>query len=495
MFDHTPDMAKKRAELAPHKIAFETDERTWTFKEINAAADALATGLLNTGLNAGDKLAMLSLNRVEFFISLFACQKSGLILAPLNWRQPQTELIEVLSSVGATAIIFDQENADVGRAIAENMSLHAIALDDSSTSDISYEELLQSDPIVHSKTDSSAPWYLLFTSGTTGLPKAVIYTAQMAWANTMNISHAMGLSEQDRSANFLPLFHTGGINLYTLSLFLLGGTSIILPRFDPNVIFELIQKGKINQLFAVPAIFQAFSLHKDVDDVDWTTVGMGCGGAPLPEPLIRFFADRGAMICNGFGMTETGASGFLMDRATAKEKIGSVGRPMLLMDIRLAGVEENQLGEGEIQLRGPSITPGYFENLEATQSLFTEDGWMCSGDVGRRDEDGYYFIVDRIKDMYISGGENVYPAEIERILAQHPDILEAAVIGIPDEKWGEVGAAYLLPRPDATVDISTLSAWCRERMAPYKIPKHFDVISEFPRTAAGKIRKTELRKQ
>ena len=221
--------------------------------------------------------------------------------------------------------------------------------------------------------------------------------------------------------------------------------------------------------------------------------GWACGGAALPEATIRFFADRGAPICNGFGMTETGPTGFLIDRTAAVERIGSVGKPQLLTEARLDGVPDGLAGTGELLLRGPSVTPGYLDNPQATAASFTPDGWLRSGDVAARDAEGYYRIVDRIKDMYISGGENVYPAEVERVLITHPAVLEAAVVGMTDDRWGETGAAFLIARPGATIDTETLGPWLRDRLAGYKIPRAWRVVDDFPRTAAGKVRKPELR--
>ncbi|MCP5086784.1 MAG: long-chain fatty acid--CoA ligase [Rhodobacteraceae bacterium] len=493
MFDCVPDMAAKRAELSPDAPAFVTDEKTWSFTDINRAADGFAQGLVSLGLKQGDRLAVLSLNSAAFFIALFACQKSGVILAPMNWRQPVAELADVIGNVGASAILFDDENADTARALAAGQRLCPIAMETPADGDASFNEFCRRSGHFNAAVDAAAPWYLLFTSGTTGLPKAVTQTARMCWANAINVSQAIDLTSTDTSINFLPLFHTAGINLYTLPLFLFGGASTIVPRFEPDTILDLLKTGTISQFFGVPAIFQAFSLHDQVDQVDWSSIRMGCGGAPLPEPLIRFFAERGAMICNGFGMTETGPTAFLMDRGNAAEKIGSVGRAQMLTEVRLDEVPDGQPGEGEIWLRGPAITPGYFENPEATAKAFAAEGWLKSGDVGWRDADGYYFIVDRIKDMFITGGENVYPAEVERVLNGHPDILETAVIGVPDEKWGEVGAAFLMLRPGRSVDPETLGPWCRERLAPYKVPKSFNLLDDFPRTAAGKVRKPDLR--
>ncbi len=247
----------------------------------------------------------------------------------------------------------------------------------------------------------------------------------------------------------------------------------------------------------MPAIYQALSLSSRFAAPDLARVRhWGCGGAPLPESLIRAFLAKGVPVCNGMGMTETGPTVFLMDPADAAEKIGSVGKPQLLTEVRLVDVEGRDVpaGErGEILFRGPGITPGYFNNPDATAAAFDPGGWLQSGDVGRRDADGYYYIVDRIKDMYISGGENVYPAEVEAVLTNHPAVLEAAVIGVADERWGEVGHAVLRLRPGQACDAEALRAFARTRLAAYKVPKHITFVDDYPRTAAGKVQKHVLR--
>lgn len=490
MFDTIPDMAAKRAEISPDAIAF-TDAgsgRQWRFSEINDAANAVAVGLVRTGIGHGDRLAILCLNRVEFFIVLFACQKTGAILCPLNWRQPAPELVETLEPVCAKALIHDAAQAELAAAVARSCGIPTMGIE---TDLQDWIEIGGDQPSV--TVDANQPWYLLFTSGTTGRPKAVIQTARMAWANAVNISQAARMTGEDRSVNFLPLFHTAGINLYTLPLFLMGGSSTVLPKFEPDQILALLKQGRVNQFFGVPAIYQAFSLLPDVGEVDWSSVRCGCGGAPLQEPLIRLFAGFGAKVLNGMGMTETGPTVFLMDQENAEKKIGSVGRAQMLTEMRLDGVAAGAPGAGEIQLKGPNITPGYYGNEKATREAFTEDGWLRTGDVGRRDEDGYIFIVDRIKDMYISGGENVYPAEVERVLNEHADVLESAVISLPDAKWGEVGAAFIIARPGASLDPQELRSWSRQRLAAYKVPVQVTLVEDFPRTAAGKVRKPELR--
>jgi fatty-acyl-CoA synthase len=492
MFDHIPDIAAKRAEISPDGLAFREPAtgRDWSFAEVNAAANGMAEGLTENGLIEGDRVGILCQNTVAFFVALFACQKTGLVLCPLNWRQPAPELTDTLGPFPPALILHDAGFAGLAREVADALGRGTAALEDEAA-----RWMAGGRPGSAGAIPAGRTWFLLFTSGTTGRPKAVIQTARMAWANAVNIGQAIHLTGADRSVNFLPLFHTAGINLYTLPVFLAGGVSTVHPKFEAEEMLELLASGGITQFFGVPAIYQAFSLSDRVDAVDWSRVRCGCGGAPLSEPLIRFFAERGTDVVNGFGMTETGPTVFLMDPAHAEAKIGSVGRPQMLTEMRLTGVAEGAAGEGQIELRGPNITPGYLDNPEATAAAFTADGWLKTGDVGRRDPDGFVYVIDRIKDMFISGGENVYPAEVEHVLVRHEAVLEAAVIGVPDPRWGEVGAAFLLLRPGHEIDAESLRTWCRARLAAYKVPATVTVLEDFPRTAAGKVKKTELREE
>ncbi|WP_068300534.1 class I adenylate-forming enzyme family protein [Pararhodobacter sp. CCB-MM2] len=475
-----PDLAARRAQLSPEAPAF-IDHETgaeWSFARVDAAAARLGAALL-ARVPRGSRVAILCHNRPEFFVALFACQKAGLILAPLNWRQPVAELLPVLRSVNCALVLHDETFAEP----AAQLGLPVMPLD---IPDVA--------PLPPVQIDEDAPWYVLFTSGTTGTPKAVIQTPRMVVANAVNIAQAMGLTSEDQTVNFLPLFHTGGINLFTMPLFLWGGVSLVLRKFDAPALLDLIAQGRVTQFFGVPAIYQAL-MAMDLSGADLSQLrGWACGGAALPEATIRFFAERGAVICNGFGMTETGPTGFLIDRAAAIAKIGSVGKPQMMTEARLDGVPDGEAGAGELLLRGPTVTPGYLDNPTATEAAFTPDGWLKSGDVAARDADGYYRIIDRIKDMYISGGENVYPAEVEKVLITHPAVLEAAVIGVPDAKWGETGVAFLMARNGQMPKAETLLPWLRERLAGYKLPRAFHVVDDFPRTAAGKVRKPELRK-
>jgi fatty-acyl-CoA synthase len=490
-----PDFARQRAMLTPGAIAFRdvASGRAWSFKEVDDLAERLASMLEARGLEEGERVAVLCHNTPMFFALLFACAKAALILVPLNWRQTASELGPILADCNARLLLHDEPTSPLAESVAREGNIELLTFYNGAK----LAERATPRPDRETTWPTDRVWYLLYTSGTTGKPKAVIQTPGMALANYINVQQATGIGPADGTINYLPLFHTAGINLHAMPVFIAGGTSHVLAKFDVDPVIELIESGAITIFFGVPAIYQAISLHPRFRALDLGRVRhWGSGGATLPDNLIRAFLDKGAVICNGMGMTETGPCAFLMDRAYATEKIGSVGKPQIMTEVRLvdaSGAIVTEGTSGEIQFRGPNITPGYFNNLQATAAAFDGD-WLKSGDVGRRDADGYYFIVDRIKDMYISGGENVYPAEVEAVLHAHPAILEAAVIGAADTKWGEVGHAYILIRPDHTIDQSEVRAWSRARLAAYKVPQHITFVGEFPRTAAGKIQKHVLRR-
>jgi fatty-acyl-CoA synthase len=489
-----PDFSRQRALLTPDAIAFHdvAGGRAWTFAEVDRLAERLAVVLESRGLNEGDRVAVLCHNTPTFFALLFACAKAGLILVPLNWRHTASELVPILADCNAGLLLHDGATSPLAEAIADTAGLDRLTFSQCERL-ANAAEPRQGRPTTR---PTERVWYLLYTSGTTGKPKAVIQTPGMALANYINVQQATGLGPHDATVNYLPLFHTAGINLHALPMFIAGGASHVLEKFEVDHVVELIEGGAVSIFFGVPAIYQAIRLHPRFDALDLSRVRhWGSGGASLPANLISAFLAKGAVICNGMGMTETGPCAFLMDRSHATEKIGSIGKPQVMTEVRLvdaAGRVVTDGAAGEIQFRGPNITPGYFNNPEATAAAFDGD-WLKSGDVGRQDADGYFTIVDRIKDMYISGGENVYPAEVEAVLHEHPAVLEAAVVGVADARWGEVGHAHILLRPGQALDEGELRAWSRTRLAGYKVPQRFTFVVEFPRTAAGKIQKHILR--
>jgi fatty-acyl-CoA synthase len=490
--DYLPDLLARRAALSPDKTAMIelSTDRSVIYAQLNDRAARLASVLRQAGIGEGERVVILCRNRIGFFEALFACAKLGAILVPLNWRAPVPELAPLIEMTRPRAFLYGTEDqAAVGALPACGL---ALGFDDDGPD--GYEARLE-----HARPDpgraqwpAQDTWYLLFTSGTTGLPKAVIQTYAMAMVNYVNLGQAIDLVSTDVTLNFLPLFHTSGINLHTLPTLLAGGQVLVLPGFEPETMMDLLDAGRLTTFFGVPAIYQGLSLHPRFASVDLTRVRhWGCGGAPLPDTLVHVFADRGAMVCNGFGMTETGPTVFLVDGAAAPRKIGSVGKAQILTEARVTrpdGTEADAGETGEMWMAGPGITPGYWNNPEATAAAFL-GRWLKSGDLARKDAEGYTYIVGRLKEMFISGGENVYPAEVENVLARHPDVLEAAVVGAPDEKWGEVGFAYVMARPGCAFDVQSLLAHCKANLAGFKVPRRFIPVADFPRTAAGKVQK------
>ncbi|TPW02231.1 MAG: fatty-acyl-CoA synthase, partial [Alphaproteobacteria bacterium] len=440
----------------------------------------------------GDRVAVLCRNRIAFFEILFACAKRGVIMTPLSWRAPIAELAGLVADSAPRLLFFGAEEEETAAALDIPARIALDAAD-------GYEARIAAAKPLRGRDRWPADdcWYLIYTSGTTGAPKGVIQTYRMAMANYVNIRQAIDLRSDDVTLNFLPLFHTAGINLHTLPVFIAGGRSLIVPQFDADAMIELLASDRLDIFFGVPAVYQQLALHPRFDNVDLSRVrNWGCGGAPLPDVLVETYRKRGVRVCNGMGMTETGPTAFLVDAERAWDKIGSVGKPQILTAVRIVdadGVDVPDGDTGEVLFAGPNITPGYWNKPQETAAAIHE-GWLKSGDLARRDADGYYFIVGRSKDMYISGGSNVYPAEVENVLAEHPDILEAAVIGVPDERWGETGEAYLMLRPGHVAPPDAeIQQFLRARLAPYKAPKRYVFVDDFPRTAAGKVQKHRLR--
>jgi fatty-acyl-CoA synthase len=386
-----PDITAKRALLAPDAIAFEeiATRRIVTYAELDRRSGEVAALLAARGIQPGDRVAILCRNRVAFFELLFGCAKRGAILVPLNWRMPAAELAPLVADAEPSLLFFGAEDAEVAAALG----LNRVGLDGE------YEAALAASTPgcwrAHWPADET--WYLLYTSGTTGTPKGVIYTYGMALANHVNIGSAIDLRSTDTTVNFLPLFHTAGINLHTLPTLMTGGRVLILPGFDEEALIALFAERRLDTFFAVPAVYQALLDHPRFAALPLDAVRhWGCGGAPLPDRLAQRFHVLGLRVCNGMGMTETGPTAFLASPAEAWAKPGSVGKPQLLCSVRIvdgAGRDVPDGVEGDLLFAGPAVTPGYWRNERATCEAFTPDGWLRSGDIARRDADGFYFIA------------------------------------------------------------------------------------------------------
>ena len=489
MIGDIPNLVAKRAELAPGAVALEeaATGRTRSYAELDARAAAAAAMMAGRGVEAGDRVAILCRNRIEFFELLFACARLGAVFVPLNWRMPPGELDGLIADCAPALLFHGGGDAETVARLATDVP--AIDLD------ADYESLLAAAAPAPTRRrwPAESTWYLIYTSGTTGRPKGVVYTYRMAVANYVNIGSATGLRGSDTTVTFLPNFHTAGINLHALPVLIAGGRVIVLESFDADAIVALLAAGRLDTFFAVPTVYQALLDHPDFAALALARVRhWGCGGAPLPDILVERYRALGVRVCNGMGMTETGPTAFLVDPADAWDRVGSVGKPQLLCSARIVDGEGREVPDGavgDLQFAGPGVTPGYWRNEEATRAAFTADGWLRSGDLARRDADGFYWIAGRRKEMFISGGENVYPAEVENVLAGHPAVIDVAVLSRPDPKWGEVGRAFVQLAPDRRPDCAELDAFCRARLAAYKVPASFEFVAEFPRTSAGKIQK------
>ena len=529
----TTDPFAARAELSGEHVAL-VDTATGverTYAELHDRAARLAEHLrIEAGVAPGDRVAVLAHNGPEMIELLVACARIGALLVPLNWRLAAPELETIVADSRPRLLIADDANVEtaveVSRRSGVPLSLvirraagdpaaapgdgvnpaRAAGADPGGSaaadaggpaaSPATYEDAIAAaDPLRDPRWPGEGDaWYLLFTSGTTGRPKGVIQTPRMALANYVNIGVPIDLTSADATCNVLPMFHTGGLNLYTMPTLLVGATALVTRAFEPGHVLDVLEQ-RATVMFGVPAVYQMLADHPRVADADLARVrSWACGGAPLPVPLIERYGARGITIRQGFGMTETGPTVFLIDEANALAKAGSVGKPQLLAEVRIVDRDRRDVPDGEageLLVRGPGVTPGYWERPDATDEAFAPGGWLHSGDVARCDADGYYTIVDRWKDMYISGGENVFPGEVELVLHAHPQVAEAAVVGVPDERWGEVGKAVLVPA-GGDVDVDDVLAHCRAHLASYKVPKHVETIAELPRNAAGKVAKQEL---
>jgi fatty-acyl-CoA synthase len=499
----TFDWLAKRAELSPDKTALVdmATGRRFTYAQFHERASRLAELLqAEWGIGPGDRVAILAPNSTDYFEVLYGCAKAGAILVCLNWRLAVPELEAILRDSTPRALIYDAAfgtaaHALLGRTTLEHLACLGEAAPDG---EWAYERALaqaSGRPVVMPPRGLDEVWHILYTAGTTGRPKGVLQTFGMVLYNALNIGLGTDLTSQDVSLNLLPCFHTGGLNMYANPTFHVGGTAIIQRAFDPAESLRLLST-QATAFFGVAANYLFMSQHPNFATTDLSHVrSWASGGSALPTSVLEAYARRGIVIQQGFGMTETGPTVFLVDKAHALSKAGSVGKPQMHVQVRIVDGRGRDLPPnqpGELLIKGPGVTPGYWQLPDVTARAI-EDGWLHSGDVARADEDGYYYIVDRIKDMFISGGENVYPAEIENVIFQISEVAEVTVISVPDPRWQEVGKAVVVLKPGASLTEEQVIAFCRARLAGYKTPKSVAFVAQLPRNPAGKVLKNEVR--
>ena len=502
---YTFDWLAKQADMRPDKCALidAATDRHFTYAEFHLRASRFAEFLRNEWrVRPGERITLLANNSSDYFEILWGCAKAGVILVCLNWRLAVPELELMMRDSTPVALIYDPPFAASAAALRERLGFDRMmtlaAPGQAPKGEWAYETALayaSGKPVVMPPRNLDEVWHILYTGGTTGRSKGVLQTYGMVFYNAINMGMKIDLTSQDTTLNLLPCFHTGGLNMLTNPTFHVGGTAIIQRGFEPTETLRLLST-QATAFFGVAAIYLFLSQHPDFDRTDLSRVrSWSDGGAPIPTSLLQLYRRRGIDIRFGFGMTETGPTVFLVDPGYPESKLGSVGKPCLHVDVRIVDAQGRDLpaGErGELLVKGPGVTPGYWQMPEVSAKTIV-DGWLHTGDVAMQDEDGYYYIVDRVKDMYISGGENVYPAEVENVIYQLPQVAETAVIGVPDEKWGEVGRALVAVKAGQTLTEAEVIEHCRAYLARYKAPRSVVFVEALPRNPAGKVVKGELR--
>ena len=486
----------------PGKIALVdlASGRRFSYGELDQRVSRLASHLRDSlKVARGDRVAVLALNTTDTMEVQFACFRLGAIFLPLNNRLTVPELQFIVGDASPKVMIHDADLAETALTVAKHCNVaSALTFGPGGPYEagIAAAKPLDRAEIVTLDDIST----IMYTSGTTGLPKGAIITHGMTFWNCVNLGGPAYISPASVLLTVLPLFHTGGLNCYTNPVLHSGGTVLIMRAFDPGEALRLISDPAqgINAFFGVPSIYQFMAQHPAFATSDFSRLIIGgVGGAPMPVPLLKVWEARGVALQQGYGMTETSPAVMVLDKEDAARKAGSSGKPVLHTEVRIVRPDGSDaaVGElGELWVRGPNVTPGYWNRPDANTSSFT-DGWLHTGDATRMDEDGFYYIVDRWKDMYISGGENVYPAEVESVLHQLAAVAEAAIIGIPNEQWGEVGMAIVAVKPGHALTPADIHAHCAANLAKFKCPRLIEFVDALPRNATGKIHKPTLRKQ
>lgn len=476
----------------PERVAIAYCGRTMTYRELDHRSTGLALALLARGLGPGERVASVTENHPEHVVLLFACAKAGLILAPLNWRlaadelRLQVELFDpsllVVSAAQLARVAGDPTMA--ARTIVRLESLDELEAP-GATGDL---------PAVHEDDGL----LLIATSGTTGTPKGALLThANCYWTNR-SLDAAVPMSADDVVLQVLPQYHVGGWNVQPLLGWWRGATVLLESTFDAAHVLGLIERRRVTTMMGVPTTYLMLAQHPDFDGADLTALkSVIVGGAAMPRTLVERWRAKGVAVVQGYGLTEAAPNVCYLPAEEAARRPGSVGQPYRHVELSIRdglGCTIEGSGRGELWVRGPNVFAGYWRDPAATAAAVV-DGWLDTGDVAERDGDGFYRIVGRTKEMFVSGGENVFPVEVERVLTAYDDVAEAAVVGVRDSTWGESGAAFVVARRGADIDADALLAHCRAHLASFKVPRSIEVVTELPQTHIGKVNKAALRQR
>ncbi|MBI5296440.1 MAG: long-chain fatty acid--CoA ligase [Chloroflexi bacterium] len=501
------DILATRANLTPNREALydTTSGVRYTFAQLNERANRAANFLREKyDVQKGERVSILAHNSIAYVDLLFGLGKIGAVLAPLNWRLTSRELTYIVNDCQPKVLIVGPEFVSVYEEMcAETHVQHLISLEGANLPGAdSYEGSLEQAPASEPQRpflEADDAYCILYTSGTTGRPKGAILPHRQVLWNAINTVISWGLSEKDVSPILTPMFHSGGLFVFLVPLFYAGGRIVMARSFDPDASLDLIVSERCTVILGVPTLFQVWMNSPKFEKTDFSHVHFFIsGGAPCPPSLIEAWNEsKGIAMRQGYGLTEVGVNCFSMTDEDALRKMGSVGKPIFHSRMRLVDVDGNDVPTGqtgELLIAGPHVCAGYWNRPEATAESL-RDGWFHTGDMARQDEEGYFYIAGRFKDMIISGGENVYAAEVEAVFREHAAVADAALIGQPDEKWGEVGLMIVACKPGQSVNAEELLKFCAGRLAKYKIPKKVQFVDALPYSPYGKVIKAELRKQ
>ncbi|MGW6281286.1 AMP-binding protein [Kribbella sp. NPDC055071] len=480
-----------------------------TFAQLDDKVARCARVLVDRGVELGDRVAFLGMNSTSFLVTMLAAFRVGAIFVPVNFRLAAPELARVLARSGATLIVSEQGHRAVTDAVSGSTALRRFLLVDDDP-EIPAEPADEQWEGWRDLLAAATPWtgneprtfddpaILMFTSGTTGTPKGVVLTFGNAWWNSVNVEWMVDSRRGDVTHAVAPIFHIGALNSFVLRSLVRGGTVVLRRSFDPELWLKDLVEYRVNNLFAVPAMLQALGRVAGIFAADLSALRtVVVAAAPVPLSLIESYAQHGVLLQQAWGLTETAPFATHLPAEWTLDKAGSAGIPMPYTQIGIVDVHDGSVlpvgVAGEIVVRGPNVTPGYWEDPAATAAAFDADGWFHSGDIGYQDEDGCLYIVDRLKDMIITGGENVYPAEVESALADLPGLTDVAVIGRPDPKWGEAVVAMISVEPGARPSLEDVREYAGRRLARYKLPTALEIVEVVPRNASGKLDKVALR--
>lgn len=481
-----------RALATPDRIAIDDRGVVVTYRELESRAGTLAEGFIAAGYGVGDRIATLTGNSADHVVLFFACAKVGLVLVPLSWRLSPRELAQQLERADPALLLVEDEFDSLAAAALERLlttpptgSLGARGIE----SEMVAPSELRRERVIRPVEDDDA-LLIIFTSGTLERAKGAILThANCFWTN-LSLSRIAEITSSDTVLAVMPQYHVGGWNIQPLLAWWMGASVVLERTFDPGRVLQLIADRRITTMMGVPANYLLLAQNPAFAATDLSSLTHALvGGAPMPEPLLRAWHARGVALTQGYGLTEASPNVLCLPDEDARRRIGSAGKPYPHVEVAVADPVTGELlegeAEGELLVRGPGVFAGYFQQPDATRAVL-RSGWLATGDLVHRDSEGYFRIVDRLKDIFISGGENVAPAEVEGVLFSHPAVADVSVVGVPDEKWGEVGVAWVVARPGIATDETDLLDFCATALARFKVPRDVRFVSSIPRTSSNK---------